>query len=171
MKYLDRIANIAIIVAVVVFLVFVVRGDFAWHKLPQSAAQAPLQNLAGTTVTLPSVRLPRDRSSLFLVVSTQCHFCQDSLPFYKELTAKSHGRLNIIAVLPQPQAEARKFLYNAGVKPDQVVTAPLDALGVRGTPTVLLVDGSGRVKQAWPGELDRQGQQNLLALASRGASH
>ncbi len=164
MKYLDRIANVAIIVAVVVFLALVVKGDFAWHRVPQ-AAQAPAQNLVGTTVSLPGVQLPKDRGSLLLVVSTQCHFCKDSMPFYKELTAKSRGRLNVVAVLPQPQAEAQKFLHDAGVEANQVVTATPDALGVRGTPTVLLVDGNGKVKQAWVGRLDPKGQENLLAVA------
>ena len=87
------------------------------------------------------------------------------MPFYKELTAKSRGRLNVVAVLPQPQAEAKKFLQDAGVEANQVVTATPDAVGVRGTPTVLLVDGNGKVKQAWAGRLDQEGQENLLAAA------
>ena len=87
------------------------------------------------------------------------------MPFYKELTTKSRGRLNVVAVLPQPQAEAKKFLQDAGVEANQVVTATPDAVGVRGTPTVLLVDGNGKVKQAWAGRLDQEGQENLLAFA------
>lgn len=167
-KHLDRIANIAVIVAVVVFLALVVRGDFAWHRIPQTA-QAPSQNLIGTTVSLPGVQFPKDRSSLLLVVSTQCHFCKDSLPFYKDLTAKSHGRLNVVAVLPQPQAEAQKFLQDAGVEANQVVTATPDTLGVRGTPTVLLVDSSGKVKHEWVGRLDQSGQKDLLEESLPGA--
>jgi hypothetical protein len=38
-------------------------------------------------------------------------------------------------------------------------------IGVRGTPTVLLVDGSGKVKQAWVGRLDEKSQQDLLSQA------
>lgn len=165
MKHLDRIANIAIIVAVVVFLGLVVKGEFSRRNAAQFRAQASPQNLVGTTVALPGVELPKGRNSLLLVVSTECHFCRDSLPFYKQLTAKSQGRLNVIAVLPQPQLEARKFLQDAGVEANQVVMATPDKLGVRGTPTVLLVDGSGKVKQAWLGRLDQKGQENLLAAA------
>jgi len=163
-KYLDRIANVAIIVAVVVFLVVVFRGDFALHHPQQQSMQAASRNLVGTTVSLPGAQLPRGRDSLLLVVSTQCHFCRESLPFYRELAAKSRGRLNLIAVLPQSQNEARKFLSDAGVQVDQVITATPGALGVRGTPTVLLVDGSGKVQHAWIGRLDDSGQKNLLAM-------
>lgn len=165
MKYLDRIANIAIIVAVIVFLGLVVKGEFGGRKAPPFTAQAASQGLVGATVSLPGVQLPKDRSSLLLVVSTECHFCKDSLPFYKDLTAKSRGRLNVVAVLPQPKAEAQKFLKDADVQADEVVTATPDALGVRGTPTVLLVDGTGKVKEAWIGRLDAKGQENLLAAA------
>lgn len=165
MKYLERIANIAIIVAVVVFLGLVVKGEFSRRNAPQFAAQGPSPNLVGTTVRLPGVQFPKDRSSLLLVVSTECHFCKDSLPFYKDLTAKSRGRLNVVAVLPQPQAEAQKFLQDAGVEANQVVTATPDTLGVRGTPTVMLVDGSGKVKQVWLGRLDLKGEKSLLAAA------
>ena len=160
MKYLDRIANIAVIVGVLVFLGLAYRGDFALHKV----AQAPSQDLAGTTVSLPGAQLPRDRDSLLLVVSTTCHFCKDSLPFYKQLTEKSRGRLNIVAVLPQPQSDAQKFLSDAGVAANQIVSASLNSQGVRGTPTVLLVDGTGKVKHAWVGRLDEKGQENLLAI-------
>lgn len=165
MKYLDRIANIAIIVAVVVFLGVVFRGGFAWRQPPSYAGPAPAQSLVGTTVKLPGLTFPASRDSLVLVVSTECHFCRESLPFYKQLTAKTRGRVNVVAVLPQAQAEAQKFLSGAGVETDKIVTATPDALGVRGTPTVLLVDGSGKVKQAWVGRLDPKGQENLLAAA------
>jgi hypothetical protein len=161
MKHLDKIANIAVIVGVIVFLGLVVRGDIGMHR----ATQPSTQDLVGKSVSLPGVQLPKDRSSLVLVISTTCHFCKDSLPFYKQLTEKSRGRLNVVAVLPQPKAEAQKFLQDAGVEADQIASANPDAVGARGTPTVLLVDGSGKVTQAWVGRLDEKGQQSLLAVA------
>jgi thiol-disulfide isomerase/thioredoxin len=161
MKYLDKMANIAVIVAVVVFLGLVVRGDIGWHR----ATPPPAQELVGKSVSLPGVQFPRGRNSLLLVVSTTCHFCKDSMPFYRQLAEKARGRLDIVAVLPQPQAEAQKFLQDAGVEANQIVSASPGAVGTRGTPTVLLVDGSGKVVQAWVGRLDENGQQNLLAVA------
>lgn len=159
MKHLDKIANIAIIAAVIVFLAVTVRANFGGHRLPLDPSTA----LIGTTVHLTGVQFPKDRNSLLLVVSTTCHFCKDSLPFYKQLTEKSRGRVNVVAVLPQPQAEAMKFLQDAGVKPDQIVNAGPDAVGARGTPTVLLIDGNGKVNHAWAGRLDEKGQESLLA--------
>jgi hypothetical protein len=72
----------------------------------------------------------------------------DSMPFYKQLTEKARGRLNVVAVMPEPKPEAQKFLLDAGVETNQIVSATPDTIGVRGTPTVLLVEGSGKVKRA-----------------------
>jgi len=161
MKHLDKIANIAIIVGVIVFLGLVVRGDIGWHHVTQPTPQ----DLVGKSVSLPGVQFPKDRRSLVLVVSTTCHFCKDSLPFYKQLTERLRGRLNVVAVLPQAEPEAKKFLQDAGVETDQIASASPDAVGARGTPTVLLVDGSGKVTRVWVGRLDEKGQQSLLDIA------
>jgi thiol-disulfide isomerase/thioredoxin len=161
MKWLDRTANIAVIVAVAVFLFIAARNDFFAPK-PQPQAN-PEKELAGTTISLPGISFADGHDSLVLVVSTTCHFCQESLPFYKQLSEKVHGKVDLIAVIPEPETEARKFLADAGVQPEQVVKAIPGSIGVRGTPTVLFVDGKGTVKNVWKGRLDEEGQKQLLA--------
>jgi hypothetical protein len=141
------------------FLGIVVRGELAKRRQPEAKA------LLGKTISLPGVQFPKDHNSLVIAVSTGCHFCKDSLPFYKELSVESQGKVGLVAVLPQPQSEARAFLDQAGIATSQVVSANLDTIGVRGTPTVLLVDGNGKVKAAWVGLLDEKGQQEILSLA------
>lgn len=161
-KYLDRFTNIAIIVAIAVFLTLAIRGDFAIRD-SRPSSPAISQELIGKIISLPGVEFSKDRGTLLIVMSIGCHFCKESLAFYKELADRFKGNVDIIAALPEPQAEARKFLHDAGVVPNQIVTANLGDMGVRGTPTVLLVDGSGRVKRVWAGRLDQQGQQALIA--------
>jgi thioredoxin-related protein len=157
-KYLDRIANLAVIVAVAVFLVLVYRGNFSGHP----SVASPTQDLVGRSVVLSGVRFPKNQNSLLIAVSTSCHFCQDSLPLYKQITARSKGQLNVVAVLPQSQPEATKFLRDAGVEADQVVSASLESIGVRGTPTVMLLDGNGKIQKAWVGRLDEKRKKELL---------
>ena len=43
----------------------------------------------------------------------------------------------------------------------QVISAPLNATGVSATPTLLLVDGHGKVEKAWIGKLDDVGQKQV----------
>ncbi|MGD0097117.1 MAG: hypothetical protein ABSB60_11525 [Terracidiphilus sp.] len=52
---------------------------------------------------------------------------------------------------------------DAGVQTEHVVKAVPNSLGVRGTPTVLLVDDKGKIKNVWVGHLDEAGQKQLLS--------
>ena len=160
MKLLDRIANIAVIAAVVVFLILVGRNELFRHTpLNPGSPEA----LVGKTISIPGVRFSSGQDSLVLGISSACHFCKDSLPFYRQLATQAQGRINIVAVLPQPQSEAEAFVRGAGLSGIQVVSAPLASIGVSGTPTLLLVDGAGKVKSVWVGKQDEAGQRKILA--------
>jgi thiol-disulfide isomerase/thioredoxin len=163
MKILDRVANVAIIIAVVVFLVVVGREQLA-HR---TAAPTTAKDFIGRTIKLPAgTQLTEGRESFVMAISTTCHFCSASLPFYKELAAKANGRLDVIAVLPQPQQEAEKYLRDASVQATKVVSARLDSLGVAATPTLLLIDAHGTVRNAWIGLLDGGSQREVLSHIS-----
>jgi hypothetical protein len=101
---------------------------------------------------------------LVIAISTQCHFCRDSEPFYKELAEKSASRVKLVAVLPQPQSEAEQYVRQAIAPGIQVVSTSLNSLGVMSTPTLLLIDSSGRVQKAWVGKLDGPAQQQVQSL-------
>lgn len=57
------------------------------------------------------------------------------------------------AVFPQPIEEGQAFLTAHGVSGLIVKQAMLWQLGVNGTPTLLLVDDSGKVVESWSGRL------------------
>lgn len=86
MKHLDKIANIAVIIGVAVFLVLVARNELTGRADPNSP-----KALLGTKINLPELRVPLQRNSLVLALSTTCHFCKYSLPFYKSLAAQVQG--------------------------------------------------------------------------------
>jgi hypothetical protein len=167
---LDKAANLAVILGIAVFLVVVGRNELTRHKPRVTSPDA----LTGKTISLPGVHFPQARNSFVLVLSTGCHFCQASLPFYRELASKSQGQLDMLAVFPQPQTEAQAFLQNASVTTTQVISASLDSVGVSATPTLLLVDGTGKVQAAWIGLLDEKRQQQAFShvlLKSSSASN
>ena len=173
METIERIANVAIILAVAVFLAVVVRNQFFPTKVASPYPTSPYANMAkaGSTITLPGVHFSPQRESLVLGISTTCHFCQDSLPFYKKLTSKLQGRVNVIAVLPQDQAEAEAFVKKAGLVGTQVVSDNLGNIGVYGTPTLMIVNGKGKVQSTWVGELTQDRQKQLMAaLLPNGAT-
>lgn len=71
--------------------------------------------------------------------------------------------MDVFAVLPQAQSEASRYLADAGLPSVQVVSADLGSIGVYATPTLLLVDGTGKVKFAWIGKQDDAGEGKILA--------
>ena len=73
-----------------------------------------------------------------------------------------------MAMLPQPVAEAEQYLKAEGLHVDQVRQATLDEIGVRGTPTVLLVNSAGVVTKVWAGKLQPEEQEQVLRLLKKG---
>ena len=162
MKSLEKAANIAVIVAALLFMFVVIRTEISKRAAPDSAQT----ELPSNVVNLPGVHFPRQNKSLIIAVSTTCHFCQESLPFYKDVSVRSKGKTDVIALLPQPEAEAKAFIQNAGISATQIVSAKLSTIGVTGTPTMLLVDEKGDVERVWKGELDEKRRQEVLSLVS-----
>jgi hypothetical protein len=157
-KRLDLIANVAVIVTSVALLGFLGNSWYESHHAPQSRVA---QVLIGSTVHLTGVDFTRQDKTLVIAISSTCHFCQESQPFYRQL-AKTPGLVdNLVAVLPMPQHEAEDYVH-ASISPSlKAVSASLDAMGVTGTPTLLLVDRHGKVIKTWVGKLDDSAKKQV----------
>jgi hypothetical protein len=75
----------------------------------------------------------------------------------------------MVAVLPQVVEEGRKYLETEGVHADDVKQATLGAIGVRGTPTLLLVDSAGKVTDIWQGKVQQDQEDAVLAVLKKSA--
>lgn len=85
-----------------------------------------------------------------MVLSNTCRFCTESADFYKKLAQEraKHLDARIIAVLPQDVEAGRTYLNKLGEVVDEVRQSSLDAIGVRATPTLILVDDKGVVTES-----------------------
>jgi thioredoxin-related protein len=99
-----------------------------------------------------------------LVLQKGCHFCSDSAPFYQRLARAASGRddLQLVAALPQSEAEARQYLNDLQVPLGEVRQTALASIGVRGTPTLLLVDKTGTITDEWVGRLSPDKESEVL---------
>lgn len=89
------------------------------------------------------------------------------VPNYQKLGA-AETDVKLVAVLPQPVAEAQRYLSGGGVHVDDIKQISLNTLGVRGTPTLLLVNDVGVVTDVWVGKLQLdQEVQVLTALGQK----
>jgi hypothetical protein len=114
----------------------------------------------------------QDGQTLIIALSAGCGFCAESAPFYRKILDRVAGLrgIRVIAALPQDEQQARQYLQSLQVPVQEIKQASLADLGVKGTPTLLLVDGHGIVKEFWVGRLPGPKEQEVLDRISRNQS-
>jgi len=163
-KRIELIANVAIIFAAVLLGALVVnKFFFSPRSVPAPAADARGVKV-GDKVALPDFDWTRSQRTLVLALSTGCHFCTESAPFYQHLVAETskHSGTRLVTVVPQSVADGRKYLEKLGVTIDDVRQSQLNAIGVGGTPTLILVDKEGVAKKVWLGKLADDAQSDVI---------
>jgi redoxin len=139
--------------------------------VPRNAESAPRSPGArpgpaeGTQLSVAGINWSESSETILLALSNKCHFCTESAPFYQRLTRElaQQKDIRVIAVFPQDATEARKYLDEIGVPNLQVTQATLDSIGVRGTPTLVLVDKTGAVKKSWVGRLSAERESEVIS--------
>ena len=161
-KGLEVSANVAIIIVAVLLGVVLVRQQLLGGAQPRAGASQPgaAANL-GSKLALPGVDWAESKKTLVLALSSKCHFCSESAPFYQRLAKE--GGVRLIAVVPQDAAEGRAYLDRLSVPIGDVRQMPLGAIGVEGTPTLMLVDDKGVILNSWVGKLPASTEDEVLS--------
>lgn len=161
-KKIELVANVSII-AVALLLSAVIVNDYFYKYSPGSiaGASAVYESGIGSKISLPNADWAKNGQTLILALSNTCHFCSESAPFYKRL-ASNHTSTKLIAALPQTVDKGEKYLNELGVDVDEVRQTSLDSVGVGGTPTLLLIDNTGTVKDIWVGRLPAEQEAQVL---------
>jgi hypothetical protein len=169
-KYVELAANVAIIAVAIMLGVVWAKSQFAGSAPPPvvNNSPAPTQTLRpGGKIDIPEVDWQKNGQTLVLALSTSCHFCTESAPFYRQLKREGNDA-RLLAVFPQAASEGEAYLKKLAVPVDEVRQVPFDLLNVRGTPTLVLVDSGGEVKDTWVGKLPpNQEGQVLTRLKQR----
>jgi len=163
-KKIEVVANVSIIVAAIALTTVLAKRYFFSPVLPLAPPPAAASIQSGTKADFINVDWGKSDRTLLLVLQAGCHFCTESAPFYQRLareTAQMSG-VHLVAVLPQDVADGSKYLNSLGVPVQDVRQARLDALGVSGTPTLILIDGKGVVMKTWVGKLSGDREAEVL---------
>jgi hypothetical protein len=162
-KKVELLANVAIIVIALLLGAVLVKR----YLMPtaQTSPPAVAQIQPGTKINLPGVDWEKSGQTLVIVLSDGCRFCSESADFYQRLAKEkaSVGGVRLIAVLPQEVRQGQTYLSKLGVAVDEVRQSTLSAIGVSGTPTLLLIDNKGAVKQSWLGKLSPDRETEVLS--------
>jgi len=134
------------------------------------AAQPAIVEGTSLKGRLAGVDWSRNGQTLVLAISTHCHFCTESTPFFRQIAKEKRKDIKLLAVLPESVAEGEQYLSREGVHVDRVSQLSLASAGIPGTPTMLLVDSGGVVTHFWAGKLDPPVQEQVMSLLREEAS-
>lgn len=162
-KKIELAANVGILITVVLVVILFIKNYTQRQVDPQHTVAL------GSKFALKNVNWQGSDKNLVFAVSTTCHYCTESAGFYRQLVEQCRQQhVHTIAVLPQPQAEAQAYLTGEGVNVDEIRQAPLSDLDIAGTPTLVLVDQAGVVKEVWQGKLPSTKEEGVVtALAQK----
>jgi thioredoxin-related protein len=155
-KSLEKFSNIAVIIVAIVVVFSFLKHDFGSSTNPDTSFKASAVHLTSITPT-PS------KLNVVLGISTTCHFCEQNMGFYKTLSnLQTPDKIALYTIFPQSKDEASSFLLQKDIHPAAVISSPLSKYDISGTPTLLLVNASGKVERAWVGSLDSGKQAEVL---------
>ena len=172
MKNLNKQINLALnlMIAVVLVSIGVVVIKHYWHsRVPPRDYGVP----TGSKVSLPDIDWEKNRQTLLLVLDTGCAYCTASASFYQQIVRETANNrsVQLIAALPQEISNSKQYLSGLNVPINEIRQSTLSALGVKGTPTLILINGKGEVMQSWPGKLSSEKEKEvLLKLGSANSS-
>lgn len=162
LKKIELLANVSIIVVALLLGTILVKRNLPPTRqttLPPTSGIQP-----GTKIELPDVDWGQSEQTLLLALSERCHFCSESAGFYQRLAQEKAqpDSTRLIAVLPQDVSRGHAYLNHLGVAVDEVKQSTLSAIGVSGTPTLIMVDRAGIVKESWAGKLPPAQEAEVL---------
>jgi thioredoxin-related protein len=158
-RKLETAANIAIIVVAILLGAVIIQK----YLLPSSSRPQRMQPVIGKQMNLPDVNWASQPKTLILALSTTCHFCNESAPFYRRLIESVKGKnVKLIAVFPTETEAGRTHFKELGLSDIEVKQSPLANMQVSGTPTLILTDDKGQVTKSWIGKLPPEKETEVI---------
>lgn len=152
--HIHRGLNIAIVLASVFLATALVQR---YYFVKPTSAQ---------TVSLTGVEFDKSKKTLLLFLRHDCEVCLQSLPLYRKLvdTFRDPTNVQLVLITPKPPVEAVALFEKEGLSFRTVLQGKSGLLGVKLTPTLVLVDSTGSATGQWVGELSPQQQEQLWIM-------
>jgi hypothetical protein len=103
---LQNIANLATILVSVLLSAVLIKVFLLPQKFSAPIGAQPLVGL-NIKQSLPGVDWAKNKRTLVLALSTQCHFCTESAPFFQRIRKETTKDLKMVAVLPQSVGDSQ----------------------------------------------------------------
>jgi thiol-disulfide isomerase/thioredoxin len=170
MTILEKITHISLIAVCCLAASVILHDQVAARSVPAAGSAVGDLPLDGSTVTLKDISWTKSTQTVVLFMSAHCHWCQKSVPLYQAVSAlhKTAGGFQFVVVSNDPPGQTESFLKENSIEVDKVLSPVPGSLGIRGTPTILLVDQSGKVSFSHKGMMAKAiDDQFLKRLAGK----
>lgn len=166
MNKLNQRAELAanlLIVIVAILLIGVIGHRYLFSSPPVAEQSARVQPTKGKKINLADVNFSEAPQTVILALQTTCGYCTQSAPFYKRLIEETKGKnIRFVAVFPTEIEESTRHLTDLGVTGIEVKQAPISALDASGTPTLIIANEKGEVKNFWIGKLPADKEAEVI---------
>lgn len=170
---LERTAYVFLISLCLVSGGILIRRQWVQYKFQASVPALTAKSVVGRQFDVPGVSWSTSDVNAVLFLSTRCHFCEASMPFYRRLSQAHRQtikkRVALLGVSREPSGDLQNHLADNHVELDRVYQIPSTLTLLSGTPTLLIIDGSGVIRQAFVGELSDAQEQKVLAFVRDGS--
>jgi len=167
MSRLERATHICLITLSLVSVAVLLERRFA---PPPVGSAWTASDLTGKRLTAPGIEWGRAKLNAVLYISTRCHFCADSIPFYERVArAKLPARMALLVISMEPAETVKAYLSAKQIDVDGAYQRSPVELRRYGTPTLLLVDSNGIIRRSYVGKLNPTQEQELLNIIREAA--
>lgn len=149
-----------------VLMVAATAGYIGWPRVANAIglkpAPLPPAYVSGQHVDVPAAWYDSSPKTLIIFGRASCVACEKAQPFLKGLVTRLNGRAAAVFAHPSgADADDIAFAKSIGITSDRIVRVDA-SLRVRATPTLLLVDQTGTVLEAWEGAGPPERQSAIL---------
>lgn len=159
---LDVTTNIVVVVFAVVAIGILVKNYFS----SQVARPNGVLKTGSILPQIPGFDYKRAPRTLILALNVDCRYCTRSLPFYNSLVEarkENAAQSSIVAAfINQDAGLVKSYAEEKQLAVQAIAGVDLDKLGVQTTPTLILVDSTGKVLDSWRGELKPDGEREVF---------
>jgi hypothetical protein len=171
-SWLDRLANLAIVLACVTVVLLGIARVRSQDTAPRTPARAPAAYARGDRLSpLLGVDFAKPSKTIVIHVRSTCQSCAAGMDFYRALShehGRAAGTLQLVVAGTEPLDVLTRFVQEQRLDVDHVVSMrpPDPRIGLM--PTLILADRQGIVERTWVGELVPPAHATVIAALRRG---
>lgn len=158
LRFLNIAANLALAISAIIFVsLFIQRYVFS----PRTEASPT----PGTVISFNGFSPVKDRKSVILFYMKGCKHCEASAEFHQRIVlGAQRANHQVIFVFPSNSSSLESYLTDLGFPNVTILNTEFSAIGVSGTPSIVVTDGEGEILGSWMGRLSRESEQQVLQV-------